>query len=176
MKKNIKENSIIELVDSIDTYVDNNFNNFTNVFDLEKWNTIPKLLLLSEKDQIKFLDFCSFIDYLDFEYIDKVKLINTTSSILDYSKMKLSTYENEDLYLLSYYYLDKSVDEINDTIELLSNKKILYAVRNEFLDQEKRKKLLFDIQKRYFSGKIEAANKSISTFSSEIKKEYSENI
>lgn len=176
MKKNIKENSIIELVDSIDTYVDSNFNDFTNISDIEKWNTIPKLLLLSEKDQIKFLDFCSFIDYLDIDYIDKVKLINTTSSILDYSKMKLSTYENEDLYLLSYYYLDKSVDEITDTIELLSNKKILYAVRNEFLDLEKRKKLLFDIQKRYFSGKIEAANKNISTFSSEIKKEYSENI
>ena len=160
-----KDNSVESVIEKINNVVKNEFSVLKLNDDIEKWNSIPKLLMLDDVAQKRLMSFIEFMDSLDIE-IEK-KLINfiSLSSILEISNIKLYDYDNGNLFTLADYYKNRTIVDIKNTISIISNKELLLAVRTKTLDLDDRIKILLSIEKKLINDKIDTANlDSVSEF------------
>ncbi len=150
--------SVENLAEKINEIINQKFNILVNKDDIEKWNTVPKLLLLDDVAQKRFLSFIEFMDSLNTPVEDKAMLIISLSGVLEFGNVKLYDYDDGNLYTIADFYKDRSIEDIKKTISLIGNKDILLTVRKKTLDLEIRKKLLINIEKSFISAKISSAN------------------
>ena len=111
-----------------------------NTNSMEKWTSIPCLLVLSDEDKDRFMSYVEYLDSSDLSIKEKALIITSLAGLMEHKKLKLSDYDNGSLYLISIFYKDKSFEEIDKTINVLGRQEILYAIRKKSLDMEERKK------------------------------------
>ena len=170
-----RNNTMDELVKKINEIVGEKFAILDEQNDIEKWNTVPKLLLLDETKQKIVLDLAEFLDSLLVSNGDKAMYIISLSGLIEFGKISIEDYEIGSLFTLADYYQNSSIEEIKNTISVISNKELLSTVREKTLDLEIRRKLLLDIANRAINDKINTANKkALANFISETIKELSE--
>ena len=162
--------SVENLAEKINEIVNNKFDILEKKDDIEKWNTIPNLLLLDDVAQKRLLSFIEFMDSLNTPVEDKAMLIISLSGVLEFGNIKLYDYDDGNLYTIADFYKDRTIEDIKKTISLIGNKDVLLTVRRKTLDLEIRKKLLINIEKSFLSAKISSANQ-ITNFSKKVIKE-----
>ena len=164
--------SVEELIKKINEIVGKKFEILDEKDDIEKWNGITKLLELDEVAQRRLLAFVDFMDSLLIPIEDKAMIIVSLSGLMEFANIKLYDYDDGNLYTMADYYQNSSIEDIRKTISLIGNSKLLLAVRKKFLDLGVRKKILSNIEKKYFSVKIDNTNSEmVSNFINEEIKE-----
>lgn len=172
---NLRENTVEELVKKINEIVEKKFAILDEENDIEKWNTVPKLLLLDENQKNKLLSFVEFMDSSLAPLEEKAMYVISLCGLLEYGQINLEDYDDGNLFTMADYYQNSSIEDIVNTIGIVGNKEILLAVRKKALDLEIRKKLLLDIVSRAINDKIDIANKNeVTKFAAEIVKELDE--
>lgn len=154
-----KERTTEELVKRIQEIVSQRFTILDEQNDIEKWNTVPKLLLLDDNKQQQILSFAEFLDSLLVSIGEKAMYIVSICGLLEFGGIKLEEYETGDLFTLADYYQNSNINEIKNTIQIIGNKQLITVVREKTLDIEVRKKLLLDIANRAINDKINTTNK-----------------
>jgi hypothetical protein len=137
--------TIEELVKKINEIVDSDFSMLEHENDIEKWNTIPKLLLMEDDKKNKMLSFVEFLDTLLVSLEAKAMYIISLSGLLEFGNINLLDYDDGSLFTLADYYQNSSVEEIKKTLSIVGNKDLLLAVRNKTLDLDVRKKIISNI-------------------------------
>lgn len=169
------ESSIEKLVDMINRIVENNFDILKEDADIEKWNTLPKLLLLKEEEQQKIL---AVVEYLDSSYIsleDKIDIIISLSGLINIVNLSVMDYDLGNLFMLANYCRNGSINEIKNSFEIIKESKLLLAIRRQTLDIEIRQKILLMLVNRAFYAKINTANKQeVDNFITQVIKELEE--
>jgi len=153
-----KDYSVEKLVEKINKTVEEKFEIIMGTDDVEKWNGIPKFLLLSEEGQKRLLKFVDYMDELSVEIEDKVLIIISLSGIMETENVNLNDYDDGSLFTLAQYYQKRSMEDINKTMVLIGNNDLLLAVRKKTLELDVRQKILSNIEKRFFDGKIDNSN------------------
>lgn len=172
---NLRNNTVEELVKKINEVVGKKFAILDEVNDIEKWNAVPKLLLLNENQQNKLLSFVEFTDSLLAPLEEKAMYVISLCGLLEYGKIDLEDYNDGNLFTMADYYQNSSIEDIVNTIGIIGNKEILLAVRKKALDLEIRKKLLSAIASRAVNDKIDITNKKeVANFAAEVIKELDE--
>lgn len=167
--------SVEELVKRINEVIGKKFEILDEKDDIEKWNAIPKLLLLDEVAKKRLISFVEFMDGLTLSIETKSIIIVSLVGLMEFVNIKLYDYDDGSLYTMADYYQNSSIDNIKKTISFIGNKEMLLAVRKKTLDLDVRKKVLLDIEKKFFDDKIDATKKkNIDTFISNIIKELDE--
>lgn len=156
-----KELTMEYLVNRINQIVSLDFSVVDKNDDIEKWNTVPKLLLLEDKKIAKVLDFTKYLDTLLISIYDKAMYIISLSGMVDFMPFKFEDYDNGNLLLLVDYYQTRGIKEMVDTFNFTSNQALLTAIRNKTLDLEIRKKILLSFVNRAFYDKIDGTNKKV---------------
>lgn len=175
-----KDNSVESVIKKINDVVKCKFSILKLDDDIEKWNSIPKLLMLDDVAQKRLMSFIEFMDSLDISIEKKLLNFISLSAVLEFSNIKLYDYDNGNLFTLADYYKDRSISDIKNTISIIGNKDLLLAVRTKTLDLDIRINILLTIEKKSINDKIDTANfDSISKFIAEViteieNKEYSE--
>lgn len=157
-----KEKTVKELVDNINKIVDRNFNILSSDDDIEKWNSVPKLLMLSEEKQERLLNFIEYIDNLLISIEDKTLYIISLSGLIEIKKLNILDYDDGSLFTLANYYSHINNTDIRNTFSTISNKELLLTVRKKTLDIDTRKKILTDVAKTLKDDKI--SDKKIDKF------------
>ena len=160
-----KDMNIEEAIKKVNSVVKENFSILdSDDNDVEKWTSVPKLLLLDESDQKKVLSLIEYMDSSELPLEQKIMVIVSLSGLIDLGPIKISDYNDDaNLYLLADYYQDTTLDNIIKTINIIKNENILFAVRKKTLDPEERKKILSDVEKSIINDKIDTANLNAST-------------
>lgn len=167
--------SVEELVNRINEIVGNKFEILDEKDDIEKWNSVPKLLLLDEVAQKRLISFVEFMDCLTIPIETKSIIIISLAGLMEFANIKLYDYDDGNLYTIADYYQNSSIDDIKKTISIIGNQELLLAVRKKTLDLDVRKELLFNIEKKFFDDKIDANNlKQVSAFIQSMIKELEE--
>lgn len=178
MEEKLLENSntsVDELVKRINDIVGKKFEILDEKDDIEKWNVVPKLLLLDDVAQKRLLSFIDFMDSISTPIETKAIMIVSLAGLLEFANIKLYDYDDGSLYTMADYYQNSSIEDIKNTISLIGNKDVLFAVRKKTLDLDVRNKILLGIEKRCFNDKIDTANsKATSKFIQEMLKELEE--
>jgi len=156
---NIKNHTVEELVTKINEVVGNKFTILNEENDIEKWNTVPKLLLLNENQQNKLLSFVDFTDSLLSPIEEKAMYIISLSGLIEHGKIDIEDYDDGSLLTMADYYQHTNIEDIIKTIKIVGNKDVLLAVRKKVLDQETRKQILLNIANRALNDKIDTTNK-----------------
>ena len=170
-----KNNTIEELVKRINTIVGEKFAILDEQNDIEKWNTVPKLLLLDEDKKAQILSFVEFLDSLLITAGEKAMYIISLCGLIEFGNLSLENYDMGNMFTIADYYQNSSIEEIQNTIAIISNKELLLTVREKTLDLEVRKKLLLDIANRAINDKIDTTNKKeITKFISDVVNELAE--
>jgi len=94
---NIKNHTVEELVTKINEVVGNKFTILNEENDIEKWNTVPKLLLLNENQQNKLLSFVDFTDSLLSPIEEKAMYIISLSGLIEHGKIDIEDYDDGSL-------------------------------------------------------------------------------
>lgn len=171
----LKNNTIEELVKRINEIVGQKFAILDEENDIEKWNAVPKLLLLNENKKNKTLSFVEFMDSLLVPLEEKAMYVISLCGLLEFSNIDLEDYDDGSLFTIADYYQNSSIDEIKNTIGIIGNKEILLSVRKKALDLEVRKKILLNIVNRALNDKIDITNKKeVTKFIAEVIKELDE--
>lgn len=171
----LKKNTVENLVKKINEVVEKKFSILDEENDIEKWNAVPKLLLLDENKKKQLLSFVEFMDSLLVPLEEKAMYVISLCGLLEFGKITLENYDNGSLFTMADYYQNSSISEIKNTIEIVGNNEILLAVRKKTIDLEERKKLLLDIVNRALNDKINIANKKDrANFALEVVKELNE--
>lgn len=171
----LKEKTMEELVKRIQEIVSQRFAILDEQNDIEKWNTVPKLLLLDDAKQQQILSFAEFLDSMLVTIGEKAMYVVSICGLLEFGQIKLDDYDNGDLFTLADYYQNSNIDEINNTISIVGNKQLLTTVREKTLDIEVRKKILLDIANRAINDKINTTNKKeVTKFITEVVTELEE--
>lgn len=163
---NSKNNTVDELIKKVNEIVSKNINILKGKDDIEKWNTIPRLLLLKDSEQKQLLLLAQFLDTLLITQAEKAMHIISLSALIQYGNLKLQDYDDIlNLFMIVSYYQNCSIDDINETLPIVGNKELIAVIREKTLDIEVRKKLLLDIANRAINDKIDITNKKeVATF------------
>lgn len=133
-------------VDQITTYINDAIKTDTSIIDenedMNKWITLPSVLLDSNNNQDKFIETVVYIDELMIDKKKKIALINTLASLLINTKVKISDIDVNNLYLLVSYFDDVVQSEYIEQYKLLGDTELLEVIRYTTLDLEKRIKLV----------------------------------
>ena len=140
-----KEVSIEMLVSRINELIGEKFSILDEQDDIQKWNGVPKLMMLDEVAQKRFLSFVEYMDSLLIPIEDKAIIIVSLSGLMEFANVKLYEYDDGSLYTMADFYQNSSIEEIRNTIAVVGNKDILRVVRGKTLDLDMRKKMLNDI-------------------------------
>lgn len=160
-----EEISIERLVTRVNEIVGDKFAILDKKDDIEKWNGVPKLLLLNDKYQKRILEFVEFMDSLLIPVEEKAMYIVSLSGLIEFCKLKIENYDNGSLFTMADYYQNSSIEEMKQTFLIIGNKDLLFAARQETLELDTRKKILLDIVNKFLGAKIDTANKEkISSF------------
>ncbi len=149
-----QEKSIDNLINRINSIVGNKFTILGDNSDIERWNLLPKLLLLNDKEAEKIL---SFVEYLDSSYISlerRIDIILSACGLLDIYHAIIN-YDIENLLLLADYYSNESMSDVKQTLPIIKNENILLEVRKRTLDLEKRKSILSAIFDKVLNSKLD---------------------
>jgi len=161
--------SVDEVTKRINEIVEKNHEILDGKDDIEKWNSIPKLLLLDDVAQKRLLSFIEFMDSLSVSIEDKAMLLISLSSLLESGNIKLYDYDDGSLFTMAYFYKESRIETIEKTIPIFGNQELLTAVRKKTLDLEKRQEILLDIDKKRYSDKIDTTNsKTVTKFIKEV--------
>lgn len=164
-----KDRSVNQLVENINKLVDKNFNILSHNDDIEKWNSVPKLLMLDVDKQEKLLNFVEYVDTLLISLNDKAMYIISLSGLIEVGKLNIMDYDDGGLFTLADYYNHTNILDIKKTLPIIGNNKLLLAVRNKTLELDTRKKILLDIVNKLNSDKIDATNsKKVEKFITDI--------
>ncbi len=160
-----KNTNMEQLVAQINKIIDEKFSILDEKDDIEKWNGIPKLLLLEEPVQKKFLEFVDFMDSLLVPIEDKVIYVVSLSGLMEFGGVNLEKYDVGSLFMMADYYQNSTITEIKNTIIIAGNLELLTAIRLKTLDLEARKKILRKIVEGFFQPKRNKVdNKVISKY------------
>jgi len=140
-----KEPTIEMLVNRINELIGEKFSILDEQDDIEKWNGIPKLMMLDEVASKRLLSFIEYMDSLLIPIEDKAIIVVSLSGLMEFANVKLYDYDDGSLYTLADYYQNSSIEEIKNTIAVVGNKDVLRIVRGKTLDLDMRKKMLDDI-------------------------------
>lgn len=143
--ENGKESSIEMLVNRINELIGEKFAILDEQDDIQKWNGVPKLLMLDEVAGKRLLSFIEYMDSLLIPIEDKAILVVSLSGLMEFANVKLYDYDDGSLYTMADFYQNSSIEEIKNTIEIVGNKELLHLVRGKTLDLDMRKKMLSDI-------------------------------
>ena len=143
--ENIKEANVEMLVNRINELIGAKFAILDEQDDIQKWNGMPKLLMLDEIAQKRFMSFVEYMDSLLIPIEDKAIMVVSLSGLMEFANIKLYDYDDGSLYTMADFYQNSSIEEIKNTISIVGNKELLNAVRGKTLDLDLRKKMLTDI-------------------------------
>lgn len=146
------------LLKKINQVVEDSFDILNKKDAVLKWNSIPKLLMLDKTTKKRFLSFVEYIDSSSLTIREKALIIISLSGLVSNNYIKLYDLDNGCLHLLSSFYIDKSFDEINKSIDVIKNNKLLLEVRKKTLDISERQKILSDIEKSLIDDKIDTTD------------------
>ena len=133
--------------------------------DLQKWTAIPRLLLLDEVAQKRFMSFVEYLDSSELPIEEKTMILISIAGLMEYGNVKLYDYDDGNLYLLADFYQDRSFDLMTKSINIIKEKNLLLEVRKRTLDSEARKKILSSIEKSIFDDKIDTTDlNAVSSF------------
>ena len=167
--------SVEELVKRINEIVGEKFEILDEKDDIEKWNSVPKLLLLDDVAQKRLLSFIEFLDSIPGPIETKAIIIVSLAGLMEFANIKLYNYDDGSLYTMADYYQNSSIEDIRKTISIIGNNDLLQAVRRKTLELNIRNKILLGIEKRCFNDKIDTTNLNlVSEFISKIIKELEE--
>lgn len=171
----VNNTSVEELVKRINDIVGEKFEILDEKDDIEKWNAIPKLLLLDEVAQKRLLSFVNFVDTVSISLEDKAMIIVSLVGLMEFANIKLYDYDDGNLFTMADYYQNSSIEDIKRTIFIIGNHDLLLAVRRKTLELDIRKKILLSIVKRCINDKIDTDNLNlVSEFVLKIIKEIEE--
>lgn len=137
--------SVEMLVNRINELIGEKFTILDEQDDIQKWNGIPKLLMLDEVAGKRLLSFIEYMDSLLIPIEDKAIIVVSLSGLMEFANIKLYDYDDGSLYTMADYYQNSSIAEIKNTISIVGNKELLNAVRCKTLDLDLRKKILLDV-------------------------------
>lgn len=152
--------SVKKLIDRINDIVGKKFEILDEKDDIEKWNGIPKLLLLDDERQKILLNFLEYMDGLLVSIEDKAMYIVSLSALIEFGKIDLNNYDEGSLFTMADYYQNSSIVDIKNTLPVIKDQNLLLAVRKKTLDLEIRKKILSDIVNTFINNKINVNNKN----------------
>ena len=135
-----KKVSVEELVNRINEIVRDKFSILDEENDIEKWNRVPKLLLLSSDKKKQVLSFVEFMDSLLIPVTEKAMYVISLCGNLN-----MEEYDDGSLFTLASFYENSTIDEIKNTIAIVGNKDLLLAVRKKTLDIDTRNKILSEV-------------------------------
>ena len=160
-----KDATMEELVKKINEVIREKLSILDEENDIEKFNTIPKLLLLEDKKKQKLLSFVEFVDSLLIPLEEKAMYIISLSGLIEFTNIALEDYDDASLFTMADYYQNSSIDDIKNTLAIIRNKELLLAVRKKTLDLEVRKKILQSIVNRVKTDQININDKgSLATY------------
>ncbi len=160
-----KKFNIEQLVSRINEIIDEKFTILDEKDDIEKWNGIPKLLLLDEKTQNRVLEFVDFMDSLLVPIEEKTIYIVSLSGLIEFGKISLDQYDLGSLFTMADYYQNSSISEIKNTLILVGNPALLNAIRCKTLELDTRKEILKKVVNRFFETKrTKIDNKTITKY------------
>jgi hypothetical protein len=125
---------------------------------IEKWTSIPNILVYKDEEKLKFIE---FIEYLDGSFMpikDKALIITSLCGLMEYAKIDITKYDVGSLHLIAEYYVNKSFDDMKNTINIIGSQEILFAIRKKSLDIEDRKKILSIVEKSLNDDKIDSTD------------------
>ncbi len=143
-----KDCTVEGLIKKINDIIGEEFSILQDEDRLEKWNTLPKLLVLGENQKKRLLEFIDFVDSLLVPVSEKIIYIISLCGLLEYGKLKIDEYDCGSLFTLADYYQNSSIYDIKNTIGIIGNQNLLLVVREKTLDLEVRKQMLSDILNR----------------------------
>lgn len=151
---NGKNMTVEQLVTRINEIIGEKFSILDEQDDIEKWNSVPKLLMLNELDQNKLLEFASFIDSLFISIEEKIIYMVSLSGLIEFGGISLEKYDVGNLFTMADYYQNSSIAEIKNSIPIVGNPDLLTTIRNKTLDVDARKKILLNLVNQVFQGKM----------------------
>lgn len=154
-----KKVSVEELVNRINEIVRDKFSILDEENDIEKWNRVPKLLLLSGDKKKQVLSFVEFMDSLLIPVTKKAMYVISLCGLLEYGNLNMEEYDDGSLFTLASFYENSTIDEIKNTIAIVGNKDLLLAVRKKTLDIDTRNKILAEVITDINTKKITVNNK-----------------
>mgnify|MGYP004575545665 CR=1 FL=1 len=154
-----KKVSVEELVNRINEIVRDKFSILDEENDIEKWNRVPKLLLLSSDKKKQVLSFVEFMDSLLIPVTEKAMYVISLCGLLEYGNLNMEEYDDGSLFTLASFYENSTIDEIKNTIAIVGNKDLLLAVRKKTLDIDTRNKILSEVITDMNTKKITVNNK-----------------
>ena len=154
-----KKVSVEELVNRINEIVRDKFSILDEENDIEKWNRVPKLLLLSSDKKKQVLSFVEFMDSLLIPVTEKAMYVISLCGLLEYGNLNMEEYDDGSLFTLASFYENSTIDEIKNTIAIVGNKDLLLAVRKKTLDIDTRNKILAEVITDMNTKKITVNNK-----------------
>ena len=149
-----KEITLKQVIDNINKIVNKKFEIVENNDDIEKWTSIPILLLEDNEKQERILKFIEFVDSLLITKDEKISYIITLSSLIKFDKLDISKVENGHLFILADYFNEKNIDAMKEELVVINQPLIINAVRNKTLENDTRVKLLEYVYKTYHEKKI----------------------
>ena len=162
-----KEITLKQVINDINKMVSKKFEIVENNDDMEKWTSLPILLLESEEQQKKILSFIEFVDSLFISKNEKISYIITLSSLIKYVKLDISTVEDGELFILADYFNEKNIDAMENELPVVDYPLIMHAVRTKTLENDTRVKLLEYAYKIYQEKKI--SKEKLEEFAKEFK-------
>lgn len=154
-----KGNTVEDVITKIDSIVKKEFTILdTDDNDLEKWTSLPKLLLLDDVAKRRLVLFIDYMDSSEIDIIDKSLIVVSLSGLVSFKNIKLYDYDDGNLFLLSDYYQNSSFDAMKKSFDVFKNQELLFAVRKKTLDRDERKKILSGIEKKLIDDKIDTAD------------------
>ena len=144
---------------SVEELVRDKFSILDEENDIEKWNRVPKLLLLSSDKKKQVLSFVEFMDSLLIPVTEKAMYVISLCGLLEYGNLNMEEYDDGSLFTLASFYENSTIDEIKNTIAIVGNKDLLLAVRKKTLDIDTRNKILAEVITDMNTKKITANNK-----------------
>lgn len=154
-----KKVSVEELVNRINEIVRDKFSILDEENDIEKWNRVPKLLLLSSDKKKQVLSFVEFMDSLLIPVTEKAMYVISLCGLLEYGNLNIEEYDDGSLFTLASFYENSTIDEIKNTMAIVGNKDLLLAVRKKTLDIDTRNKILLEVITDMNTKKITVNNK-----------------
>lgn len=150
----IKEKKLKDIIDDINTSVEAKFE-IIEGDDLEKWTSLPILLLEEEKVQNRIIRFIEYIDSLLIPLDEKIEYIITLSSLMKFGKLDICNIEDGGIFMFVDYFKDKKNSTIEEELSVLNNSIIINLVRTKSIENDFRINLLSYIYKTYVAKKTE---------------------
>lgn len=154
----MKEKNLKDIIDDINTRVEVKFE-IIEGDDLEKWTSLPILLLEEENVQDHIIKFIEYVDGLLIPLDKKIEYVITLSSLMKFGKLDICNIEDGSIFMLTDYFKDKKNSTIEEELPVLNNSIIINLVRTKSIENDFRTELLSYIYKTYIDKKTEKNDK-----------------